>query len=147
MNQSRYIFSAAFALLLLLLVNACQKENTRINAEAAKDIVGTWKIASVTRNGVDITDYFDFSAFRIQFKGDGSYIVGHEAPFVIAKDGTWTLDDGAYPLRISFIQQGGSQAFVNEFEYPVVEGVRRIILKGSPGCNRNTYQYALVAAE
>jgi len=147
MNQSRYIFSTAVTLLLLLLVNSCQKESTKINTEAPKDIVGTWKIASVTRNGVDITNFFDFSAFKIQFKDDGSYIVGHEAPFVIAKDGTWSLDDGAHPLRLSFVQQGGSQTFVNEFEYPVVEGARRIILKGSPGCTMNTYQYALVAAE
>ncbi len=147
MNQSRYIFSTAFTLLLLLLVNSCQKENTKVNAEAPKDITGSWKIVSVTRNGVDITNYFDFSSFRIQFKEDGSYIIGHEVPFVVAKDGTWSLDDGAYPLRISFVQQGGSQAFVNEFEYPVVEGMRRIILKGSPGCTKNTYQYALTAAE
>ena len=144
MNYSRSVFSVSLAVLLVLMINSCQKESTSINPEAKKSITGSWKIASVTRNGVDITSYFDFTAFEIQFKEDGNYIVGDQAPFIIAKNGTWSLDDDTHPLRISFTQQGESKAILNEFEYPVVEGVRRIILKGSPGCRSNVYQYALV---
>ncbi len=147
MSYSRKICSISLTVLLVLMVNACQKESTRINSEAKKNITGSWKIASVTRNGVDITNYFDFAGFEIQFKEDGSYVVGNQAPFIIAKNGTWSLDNDTHPLRISFTQQGESKAILNEFDYPVVEGVRRIILKGSPGCRSNVYQYSLVEIE
>ena len=147
MSYSRRICSISLAVLLVLMVNSCQKESTRINSEAKKNITGSWKIAAVTRNGVDITNYFDFTGFEIQFKEDGSYTVGNQAPFIIAKNGTWSLDNDTHPLRISFTQQGESKAISNEFDYPVVEGVRRIILKGSPGCRSNVYQYSLVATE
>ncbi|ANH83061.1 hypothetical protein A8C56_20585 [Niabella ginsenosidivorans] len=126
-------------------INSCKKEQTKIHPEASKNIVGTWKIASVIRNGVDITPYFDFAPFSIEFKEDGSYIVNNQAPFVISKNGTWSLDDPTHPLHISFRQEGASQTFTNEFDYPVVEGARRIVLRGAPGCTSNTYQYSLVA--
>ncbi|MFT3903011.1 MAG: DUF5004 domain-containing protein [Niabella sp.] len=128
-------------------ISSCKKEQTNINPEAVKNVVGVWKIASVIRNGVEITQNFDFSAFLIEFKEDGTYTVKNKVPFIISKNGTWALDDGTHPLHISFIQEGASQTLTNEFDYPVVEGVRRIVLRGSPGCASNTYQYSLVAAE
>ncbi|HEX7756674.1 MAG TPA: DUF5004 domain-containing protein [Niabella sp.] len=133
--------------LLSVVINSCKKEQTKINPEAGKNIVGTWKIVNVTRNGVDITPYFDFTPFSIEFKEDGSYVVNNQAPFVISKNGTWSLDDPTHPLHISFMQEGASETFINEFDYPVVEGVRRIVLRGAPGCTSNTYQYSLIAAQ
>ncbi len=135
-------------LLMVLLMNfSCNKESSKIYPEAVKDIAGTWKIASVTRNGVDITNNYDFSAFTIKFNGDGSYELSNLIPFVVLKNGSWQLDDPTHPLHISFTQRGASGVFTNEFNYPVVNGVRRIILTGSPGCSKNTYQYALVAVQ
>lgn len=133
--------------LLILVTNSCKRENTTIYSEANKNVVGTWKITAVTRNGVDITNYFDFSAFNITFNEDGSYVITNPVPFVVSKNGKWVLDDLTHPLHISFTQNGNALTFTNEFNYPVVSGVRRIILTGSPGCVKNTYQYALVATD
>jgi|GEM_PF-1953149 len=144
-------FAKSFFLTSLIsasfLINSCKKEQTGVNAEAVKTIAGTWKIAGVVRNGVDITAHFDFTRFSIRFNENGTYTMEHQVPFVVLKDGTWSLDDAAHPLHISFVQNGSSETFTNEFDYPVVNGVRRIILKGSPGCATNTYQYALEAVQ
>lgn len=131
-------------LILGLGTNSCVKESTGAVAETAKNVVGTWKITSVMRNGVDITSFFDFTQFNIQFKEDGTYLLSHPVPFVVSENGAWSLDDPTHPLRISFVQNGSAEVFNNEFNYPVVDGNRRIILTGAPGCRSNTYQYALM---
>lgn len=147
MIPAKNFISVIMVLFLFAVTNSCQKENTRIIPEAKKDIVGTWKLASVTRNGVDVTNNFDFSTFTLEFKQDGSYVVGNQAPFIISKNGTWSFDDATHPLHISFMQTGNPQPFKNEFDYPVVEGVRRIVLTGSPGCSSNKYQYSFIAVQ
>ena len=132
-------------LLALVFTNFSSKESTGSVPEGNKNVVGRWKIAAVTRNGVDITSFFDFAAFSIEFKENGTYVISNRVPFVVSKNGSWSLDDPTHPLRISFSQEGSAETFTNEFNYPVVGESRRIILTGSPGCNLNTYQYSLVA--
>lgn len=129
---------------LLFFINSCTKESTKSPSEPDKNIMGTWKISGVMRNGVDITSFFDFTSFSIEFKENGTYVINNPVPFVVSKNGSWSLDDPMHPLRISFSQSGSAETFTNEFNYPVVGESRRIILTGSPGCSLNTYQYSLV---
>ncbi|MCH5596476.1 DUF5004 domain-containing protein [Niabella ginsengisoli] len=131
-------------LLALFCASSCTKESTKSVSESNKNVIGTWKISGVTRNGVDITSFFDFTPFSIEFKDNGTYVINNQVPFVVSKNGSWSLDDPTHPLRISFSQAGSAETFTNEFNYPVVGESRRIILTGSPGCSLNTYQYSLV---
>ncbi|MBZ4191363.1 DUF5004 domain-containing protein [Niabella beijingensis] len=147
MRSAKSLFFKMSLILVFFFINSCKKEQTAIYPEAGKNVVGTWKIASVVRNGVDITEHFDFTPFSIRFNEDGTYTMENQVPFVVFKNGTWSLDDVAHPLHISFVQNGSSETFTNEFDYPVVNGVRRIILKGAPGCVTNTYQYSLEAVQ
>lgn len=141
--KTQFIF---FVIISTFLVS-CKKENTTLLSESKKNIAGIWKISSVLRNGVDITNDFDFTGFTINFKDDGSYAIAKLVPFVVAKNGSWSLDDPTNPLHISFHPDGSTDLFVNEFKYPIRDGIRTIVLTGSPGCNKNTYQYTLVNGE
>ncbi|WP_346238362.1 DUF5004 domain-containing protein [Niabella insulamsoli] len=147
MKQYRYAALIAAFFVVAGLVYSCTKETTRAIPEAAKNIAGSWKIVSVSRNGVDITNFFDFTGFNIEFRQDGSYTINNPVPFIVSQNGSWSLDDPTHPLRISFTQANTSQTIINEFNYPVVGGARQIILTGSPGCTANTYQYALEAVK
>lgn len=111
--------------------------------EGQKDIDGTWQIISVTRNGQNITEDFDFSRFRIKFSPDHTYTIRNHVPFIVKEGGTWSLDDPQYPFSIAFQQAGQEEALVTEFNYPIVEGARRLNLTFSPGCADNIYQYTM----
>lgn len=41
--------------------------------EPLKDLSGVWTIETVSRNGVDITNDFDFSKFKLKLNDDGSF--------------------------------------------------------------------------
>ncbi len=147
MQTSSVIKKMSLSLLLMITIGlACKKEKSLVTTESLKDIAGTWKIASVTRNEVDITNYFDFSKFRIIFKSDGSYTIENAVPFVVSKNGKWSMDDSKYPIYISFTQDGATTPVENEFVYPISKGIRNIVLTGSPGCIKNSYQYTLINA-
>jgi hypothetical protein len=112
--------------------------------EMPKDIVGSWKIEKAIRNEIDITEYMNFSDFRINFTEDGSYTIENYLPFIIKENGGWSLDDPAYPFLLSFDNGDGGEALSTEFNYPIVEGERQLKLTFSPGCYRNVYTYVLV---
>ena len=129
------------SVLILLAVASCKKENTDIPAEPVKTIAGSWKIIKASRNGTDLTTRFDFSAFRINFT-DSSYTLTNPVPFIVSKNGKWSFDDPQYPFKLSLTAQNDT-AKTSEFSYPVVNGVRNIVVSLSPGCRSNTYQYTL----
>lgn len=41
--------------------------------EATKDISGVWKLLSVSRNDIDITNEMDFTQFTLNINPDGTY--------------------------------------------------------------------------
>ncbi|MDO9374701.1 MAG: DUF5004 domain-containing protein [Bacteroidota bacterium] len=136
--MKKFIGIASF--LLLLVGFSCKKENTATPAEPVKEITGSWRIIKALRNGTDLTTRFDFSAFRIKFS-DGNYTIENPVPFIVNKPGTWKFDDPVYPFNISF--RTGSDSATSAIQYPVVGGVRNLVVSFSPGCQSNIYEYTL----
>jgi hypothetical protein len=132
-------------LFLLLLTFSCKKENTAIPEESVKGIEGSWKIVKALRNGTDLTSRFNFADFRIKF-ADSSYTIENLVPFIVSKNGRWSFDDPTYPFKMIF-KAGADTAVTSNIQYPVVKGVRNIIISFSPGCTLNKYQYTLQKAE
>jgi hypothetical protein len=132
----------AFMLMLFIGQLACKKENTNIPAEPEKKIIGTWHVVKLLRNKIDLSTYLDLSGFSIDFKEDGTYTIVNALPFVVDQPGKWKLDDPLRPFAISFEPTGGT-AVSSNFNYPVVKGVRQMVLVFSPGCSKNSYEYTL----
>ncbi len=126
--------------LLLLTFLSCKKEKMASSAEPVKDISGSWKIIKAMRNGTDLTARFSFGDFRINF-ADSAYTLTNLVPFITSKNGTWRFDDKNYPFQITFT--AGGEVKTSTFLYPVVNGVRNIVISFSPGCASNIYQYTL----
>lgn len=129
---------------LLCWINACDTfENQMPPApdEAVKEIDGVWKIGKATRNGLDITNWMDFTQFRIKFNQDKTYTIEHYLPFAVKSNGTWNLDDPQYPFNLQLTESDSDKPLTTVFNYPVVNGKRQIILSFSPGCKNNVYTY------
>lgn len=113
----------------------------------SKKLVGTWRIQSVTRNGTDLTDRFDFSQFAITFAttgdGSGTYTITHKAPFPVGRNGTWKFDDPAYPFAIALTEEGTTSLKIVELRKPVIYDKPQLTLRFSSGCSGNTYEYIL----
>lgn len=125
----------------MMFLGSCNKNEVLGLTEPIKSINGTWKISQATRNGTDLTNGFNFSHFKINF-ADSAYSIDNLVPFAIEENGTYQFDNPQYPFKILFHEQDSS---VKEFniQYPIVNGVRNIILTFSPGCQSNSYQYTL----
>ncbi|OMP79359.1 DUF5004 domain-containing protein [[Flexibacter] sp. ATCC 35208] len=136
--MNRYIIPS----LLCLLLFSCKTEEISPVGEAPKNISGSWKILNATRNGTDITNAFDFTQFRVKFDSTGNYTIVNRVPFLVNANGTYVLDDPAYPFRITFTPQGGS-AVATPFNYITTAGVRQLNLTFVPGCELNAYIYTL----
>ncbi|MBP1652313.1 MAG: hypothetical protein H6Q26_2470 [Bacteroidetes bacterium] len=136
--MNRYIIPS----LLCLLLFSCKTEEISPVGEAPKNISGSWKILKATRNGTDITNAFDFTQFRVKFDSTGNYTIVNRVPFLVNVNGTYVLDDPAYPFRITFTPQGGS-AVATPFNYITTAGVRQLNLTFVPGCELNVYIYTL----
>ncbi|MDR0543388.1 MAG: DUF5004 domain-containing protein [Dysgonamonadaceae bacterium] len=133
-------------LCLLVFAGACDKFENQTPPtleEAVKAIDGTWKISKATRNGADITTLMDFSQFRISFNPDKTYALDHYLPFAVKSGGTWSLDDPQFPFNLELTESGSDETLISTFNYPVVDGKRRIELSFSPGCKNNIYTYTL----
>lgn len=136
-------------LLLILTIGsacfvACKPEHLIAPSEPVKTLNGNWQIIKATRNGTELTNRFDFSAFRVRFT-DSSYTIDGPVPFIVSKSGKWSFDDPSYPFTISF-QATDSAAKTSSLQYPVNGGQRNLLITFSPGCNLNTYQYTLQKA-
>lgn len=139
----RYRITACLLFFILLVVaGGCERTDTLV-PEQVKDIAGEWRITKATRNGTDITAMTDFTQFRIRFTSDKQYTIEHALPFVVSKNGNYSLDDPKYPFRITFNQAGATAAVSTTFTYPVVNGRRNMNFTFSPGCASNTYLYTL----
>jgi hypothetical protein len=112
-------------------------------SESAKNLSGTWKLQTVTRNGIDITKSMDFTRFQLQLKDDGTYSIQNYLPFVVSGEGKWAVNDPQHPMQLSFQENGTSEAVNLGFSYPVVNGQRSISITLSPGCHSNVYVYTL----
>jgi len=143
--QTKYglsMYKYAFFLLLMMQLVSCKMEEIA-TIESVKQIQGSWQITKATRNGTDITEKFDFTPFRITFQADGNYQVDHPLPFIVAKDGVYSLDDPQYPFQIKFKEAETNREVGSSFDYPIVEGTRNLYLTFSTGCSSNTYVYTL----
>ncbi|TDW96321.1 DUF5004 domain-containing protein [Dinghuibacter silviterrae] len=130
------------AALLVMMAAACKVEsNLKAPVEPVKKITGTWQIVDATENGTDLMQWFDFTKFRITF-ADSTYTLDSLLPFMVSANGKWKVDDPQYPFSIT-LTPTDSAAVVSPLSFPVVGGVRNMILTFSPGCNKNSYQYTL----
>lgn len=129
-------------LILLFFISACKRQEIAM-PEPVKDLSGEWRITKAVRNGVDITTLTDFTKFRIHFSGESQYSIENPLPFVVNRNGSYSLDDPKYPLRITFSQTGTNDPVSTGFTYPVVNGKRNLVFSFSPGCTSNTYLYTL----
>ncbi|SFW84403.1 DUF5004 domain-containing protein [Chitinophaga sancti] len=136
--MNRYLILSAFCLLLF----SCKLEEVSPVGEAPKNISGSWKVLKATRNGTDITSAFDFTQFRVKFDSAGNYSIVNKIPFLVNTNGTYSLDDPAYPFKITFTPQGGS-AVATSFNYVTAAGIRQLNLTFVPGCELNAYIYTL----
>lgn len=139
--MKRKILSRIFYTFLgVLLLSSCEEEASLLKDESVKDIAGTWKIVSLTRNGEDLTQRIDLSKFRLVFNADGTYAMQDKMAFVTDKPGTYKLGDPQYPFSLVLTPQGQEETKI-KFQFPVIEGKRQLSLTLSPGCASNTYQY------
>lgn len=139
------IHLAAITLLTMLFMASCDTfsapSDPDKNVEQIKDISGKWQLATVNRNGTDITDVMDFSQFCINLKKDGNYTIENYLPFVVRHDGTWKVDDAYYPFHLYFTEEGTTEQSSTEIQFPITNGERSIVITHSPGCEKNIYKY------
>lgn len=109
--------------------------------EATKNIDGVWQLKTVSRNGIDISDTWDFSRFRLNLNTDGSYTMDNYLPFVVKKNGQWQVDDVQYPFNLTFRESGSSEDVTIALRYPIENGKRIISVTIAPGCYSNSYTY------
>lgn len=137
------LITAFCALFCLMFSCSLLEDEKPVYSESAKNLDGTWKIIKAYRNEVDITGLMDFTQFRLSFKQDHTYTIENYLPFIVGKDGVWSLDDPQYPFRLSFTADGSPDALQTTISYPIVNGHRQIGLTFSPGCKNNNYTYLL----
>src|SRR5687768_928328 len=128
------IYMQALAIMMLVSCLSCENNDDDALAESVKNIDGSWKVVSVTRNDLDITSAFDFTRFRVDFSEDGTYSFENYLPFIVKQPGTWALDDPQYPFKINFSEGSSAEMVAADLTYPVVQGKRQIQLTFSPGC-------------
>ncbi|WP_017257667.1 DUF5004 domain-containing protein [Pedobacter arcticus] len=141
-NKKTLTFLCLSFCAIAIFFSACKKEKTGQTTEATKDISGTWQISQLTRNGEDLTQRMDLSKFRIVFNEDKTYTLVDKLAFAVEEGGVYSLDDPQYPFSIILTPQSEPDASkVVKFQFPVVEGKRRMSLTMSMGCSSNTYNY------
>ena len=134
-----------------LLVVSCdsykdKEANPDDLVEGDKNFAGEWRIASVKRNTIDITESLkdDLPDFRLHMNADGSYRLANGMPFPVEEDGLWSVDDPKHPFVLSFTENNSVGAVDVEITYPIVKGERQMSITHFPGCDANKYEYLLV---
>ncbi|MBQ9534009.1 MAG: DUF5004 domain-containing protein [Prevotella sp.] len=139
------------AVAALALVTSCSSFSDDTNpyevSEAVKDMSGTWKLQTVTRNGIDITKSMDFTRFQLKLNADGSYNIMNYLPFVVSGEGKWSVNDPQHPMQLTFQENGAASPVSLGFSYPIVNGQRSLSITLSPGCRSNVYVYTLYREE
>jgi hypothetical protein len=137
---------AFLSIALICFVCSCgnfKDSNIYTQEELDKHLEGSWGIAKVIRNGLDITSLMDFSQFKITFNPDLTYSIDNYLPFLVRENGTWNINDPKYPNLLIFVEDGADTEKISDIDYIIVEGERQIILTFTPGYKDNTYTYTL----
>ena len=80
------IYMQVLAIVILASCLSCDNNDDNAPAESVKNIDGSWKVVSVTRNDLDITGAFDFTRFRVDFSTDGTYSFENYLPFIVKEE-------------------------------------------------------------
>jgi hypothetical protein len=110
------------------------------------DMSGSWKITSAYRNGMEISEKFDFNSFglKLNFKNseETTYQIStNKVPFPVISDGNWEYDDSVYPTGMFFFNSFDT-SFIEFAEAPIT-GFDKMQIKFQLGCSDNVYIYNL----
>ena len=133
------------AFLTLTMISSCDTFEDEMTpdsySETIKHVDGNWRLFTVSRNGIDITKYMDFSRFHIVLNKDNTYEIKNYLPFIVKGNGTWSVDDPQFPCHLIFREDGADETVETEIGFLTVDGERQLTIKLSPGCHTNTYVY------
>lgn len=133
------------AFLTLTMISSCDTFEDEMApdsySETIKHVDGNWRLFTVSRNGIDITKYMDFSRFHIVLNKDNTYEIKNYLPFIVKGNGTWSVDDPQFPFHLIFREDGADETVETEIGFLTVDGERQLTIKLSPGCHTNTYVY------
>ena len=133
------------AFLTLTMISSCDTFEDEMTpdsySETIKHVDGHWRLFTVSRNGIDITKYMDFSRFHIVLNKDNTYEIKNYLPFIVKGNGTWSVDDPQFPFHLIFREDGADETVETEIGFLTVDGERQLTIKLSPGCHTNTYVY------
>lgn len=133
------------AFLTLTMISSCDTFEDGMTpdsySETIKHVDGNWRLFTVSRNGIDITKYMDFSRFHIVLNKDNTYEIKNYLPFIVKGNGTWSVDDPQFPFHLIFREDGADETVETEIGFLTVDGERQLTIKLSPGCHTNTYVY------
>jgi len=110
------------------------------------DMSGSWKITSAYRNGMEISEKFDFNSFGLKLNFNNSekttyQISTNKVPFPVISDGNWEYDD-LYILLECFFFNSFDTSFIEFAEAPIT-GFDKMQIKFQLGCSDNVYIYNL----
>ena len=140
MKKNRY--RTIVLLITVLTVVAC-KTRKDLLVEPLKNFAGTWKVSRVVRNEVDLTPWVDSVGLRLSLNNDKTFLLQDSTLPIVSYNGTWSLDDPAYPFHILLKGKDSTNAQSFDLTAPVVMGKRTMVLTLSPGCKANKYVYTL----
>ena len=133
------------AFLTLTMISSCDTFEDEMTpdsySETIKHVDGNWRLFTVSRNGIDITKYMDFSRFHIVLNKDNTYEIKNYLPFIVKGNGTWSVDDPQFPFHLIFREDGADETVETEIGFLTVDGERQLTIKLSTGCHTNTYVY------
>ena len=133
------------AFLTLTMISSCDTFEDEMTpdsySETIKHVDGNWRLFTVSRNGIDITKYMDFSRFHIVLNKDNTYEIKNYLPFIVKGNGTWSVDDPQFPFHLIFREDGADETVETEIGFLTVDGERQLTINLSPGCHTNTYVY------
>tara|TARA_B110000046_G_scaffold173026_1_gene195256 strand:- start:195 stop:674 length:480 start_codon:yes stop_codon:yes gene_type:complete len=149
-NQITYAIKKAFLIFLVIGVFLMCESPVFIPdgafKEATVDMSGSWKITSAYRNGIEISDKFDFSGFGLKLDFDNSeatayHIETKQVPFPVISDGNWKYNDPVYPTQMLLLST--LDTAIIEFVESPISGFNEMRIKFQLGCSDNVYIYDL----
>ena len=133
------------AFLTLTMISSCDTFEDEMTpdsySETIKHVDGNWRLFTVSRNGIDITKYMDFSRFHIVLNKDNTYEIKNYLPFIVKGNGTWSVDDPQFPFHLIFREDGADETVETEIGFLTFDWESQLTIKLSPGCHTNTYVY------
>jgi len=146
-NMRLYFLVIGLISFTLFCTTSCKQDETLVN-ESFKTLEGSWHISGAYRNTTDMIDIFDFSKFKLKFtddkiSGEKKYTIENPVPFIVSKNGSWSLDDPQYPFMIIFREDGATEDIKVDFRFPIIDGKRAVKFICSPGCTKILYEFTL----